>query len=152
MFTNVAPQLTAYYSSPEWTNKGLLTFGKQTAQDTHAQIYLWDGKTATNISQNPTMHNGGQTWSTDGRWAFATYYSPAQLVYVRDADNKTILTVEGQYPAWSSTGYLTFCTFNSSDAEWMLSIWDGKQVSRIAQAGEIFAQWQNGARNVCSSG
>ncbi|MEP7289408.1 MAG: hypothetical protein ABI947_26970 [Chloroflexota bacterium] len=150
-FTNVAPQLTTYESSPKWTSEGLLTFSTYIPQDTTSQIYRWDGQTATNISQTSTEGNGLQTWSADGRWAFATFYSPkGDMVYVRDANNRTLLAVKGTYPAWSSTGYLTFCTLSRSG--WVLSIWDGQQVKAIAQGGEIWAQWGSGSRSICYSG
>jgi hypothetical protein len=149
-FANIAPDITTYYSYPAWTNKGLLAFDAYESQDEHAQIYLWGGFAATNISQNPSMHNGFPTWNADGHWAFQTFFSPAQLVYVRDTENRTILTIDGGSPAWSSSGYLAFCTFNRP--EWALSMWDGKQTKLIAQGGEIWAQWQSGSRSTCSSG
>jgi WD40 repeat protein len=150
-FVNIATDLVAYYSFPVWTTTGLLSFEATGPQDSHAQIYVWDGQTATNISQNPTLHNGCQTWSEDGRWAFATFFSPLQLIYVRDANNRPLLTVEGQYtPAWSPEGYLAFCTFHWPD--WSLSVWDGRHVTEIAQGREIRAQWPNGAGVACSSG
>ncbi len=149
-FTNVLPKLTAYFSFPVWTNNGLLAFVSQAPHDSHAQIYLWDGQTATNISQNPTKHNGSPTWSADGRWAFSTFFSPDQLIYARAADNSPILIMKGQSPAWSVSGYLTFCTLGSSG--WVLSMWDGQQIVKIAQAQEIWSQWQSGSGRVCSSG
>ena len=149
-FTKIAPNLTAYYSYPVWTNNGHLTFTSAGFQASDTQIYLWDGKATTDISQNATMNNGGQTWSADGRWAFSTFFSSNQLVYVRDARNNPLLTIEGQYPAWSPSRYLTFCKLTYPD--WTLSIWDGLRVTKIAQGVEILAQWQSGSRNVCSSG
>src|SRR5262249_9213995 len=134
---------------PFWTNKGLLGF---TATDSvnNTQIYLWDGKVATDISQNPTTSNGAPTWSADGRWAFATFDSQHQVVYVRDAQNKPLLTVEGQSPAWSPGGYLTFCDLTSTG--WKLLIWDGSRVTKVAQGVNIVTEWQGGSWSVCSSG
>jgi len=149
-YINIAPELITYYSYPIWTDKDLLSFKAVASTDEHAQVYLWDGQNATNISKNPTMHNGSQAWSGDGRWAFATYFSPQPLVYVRSIDNQTLLTAEGQYLAWSSNGYLIFCTYTGP--EWVLSIWDGNHISEIARGDEIAAQWQSGSSMVCSNG
>ena len=147
-FTNVLPELTAYYSFPTWTNDGQLAFITTAPQDTHAQIYVWNGQTLTNVSQNPDHHNGSPTWSADGRLAYATFFSSEQVVYVRDVDGTVLLRVEGQYtPAWSPGGYLMFCS-----GGWTLNVWDGQEVIEIAQGREIQAQWQGGEGVVCSSG
>ena len=133
-----------YYASVSWTPQGQVAFISQATQDTHAQIYLWDGKTATNISQNPNLHHGTPIWSNGGRWAF---YSAARL-YVRDQQGNVLLTTEAQYlPAWSSNGYLIFCQYG-----WTLKMWDGYEIREIVRSREIIAEWQNGASVACSSG
>jgi Tol biopolymer transport system component len=142
--------LIGYASFPGWTPDGHLTFASQTAADTHTQIYVWDGQTATNISQNPTLHNGSAQWSNDGRWAFMTLFSPQQLLYVRDSDNRALLTVEAYQPAWSSNGYLLFCVPNRSG--WGLSAWNGSEIISIAPAYVINAHWGNSSGADCSSG
>jgi Tol biopolymer transport system component len=144
-------EFIGYYSLPGWTPDGLLTFTSQTAADTHAQIYVWDGETATNISQNPTLHNGHPVWSDDGRWAFTTYFSSQQQLYVRDADNNQLLMTDGQYnPAWSPIGNLAFCVRN--EVGWTISVWDGIEVIEITQGYNISADWSNGNSIFCSSG
>ena len=149
--TEVAPGMIGYYSSQTWTPTGLLTFISQGPDDTHAQIYLWDGQTATNISQNPDLHNGLPVWSADGRWAFATFFSSEQLLYVRDQDNNTLLETEGQYPAWSSDGLLAYCA--RAERGWQLNLWDGERITQVAEAQTIQAQWQQSGTTVtCSSG
>ncbi len=148
-FVNIAPNLTDYYSNPVWTNSGSLTFGA--SEGGFAQIYEWDGEKATNISQNPDLHNGGQSWRSDGYWSFVTYFSGQQLLYIRNEENQTILTTEGQYaPAWSQKGYLTFCKFTPPDG-WILSMWDGTKIIEIAQNNIIDAVWRNGEDVYCSS-
>jgi Tol biopolymer transport system component len=151
-FANIAPEFTFYYSFPGWSPDGELVFIGTSPQDEgHAQIYLWDGQTATNISQNLPLHSGSPTWSADGRWAFTTFFSPEQLVYVRDADNHTLLKTEGIYsPAWSSGGILMFCRPDRPD--WILSMWDGQQIAELARGTEIVAQWESGSGVFCSSG
>ncbi|MEO8608271.1 MAG: hypothetical protein ABI690_10335 [Chloroflexota bacterium] len=147
-YINIAPKLTAYYSFPAWSPQGQVAFNSQTAHDTHTQIYVWEGATATNISQNPNLHNGIPVWSHDGKMAFVTFFSQAQLLYVHDEHGRILLTTEGQYPpAWSSNGYLIFCRYG-----WKLMMWDGDEIREIAQSGEISAKWQSGSSVFCSSG
>jgi hypothetical protein len=127
-----------------------LVFDGQSQLDNYVQIYVWDGTTATNMSQNPTMHNGSATWSTDGRWAFSTFFSPQQLIYIRDSNNHTIFTVNGSQPTWSSDGNLAFC--NRSSGGWTLIVWDGKNVTKVAEGREIRGEWFSGTGLACSSG
>lgn len=142
--------MIGYNSVPRWTPDGLLTFTSQIAADTNAQIYVWDGQMATNISQNPTLNNGPPVWSDDKRWAFTTYFSPQQLVYVRDADNNRLLTTEGQSPALSPSGNLIFCVRTARG--WAISVWDGQEIIKITEGNDISAKWSNGKSVSCSSG
>ena len=149
-YVNVSPELTAYYSYPAWTNDGSIAFATNGLQYNHVQIYEWDGKTSSNLSQNPELNNGSQTWNVDGRWAFSTFFSSRQLVYVRDADNRTLYSDEGQWPRWSADGYLIFCRWSRQG--WSLLMWDGRQTREIVQGREIWAQWQSGATLTCTDG
>ena len=150
-FLNIAPDLTNYYSDLTWTNSGTLAFQGSGTSDLSIQIYEWDGKTTTNISQNPLGNNGGQTWRSDGYWAFATYFSEAGNLYIRDEKNSTVLKTKGQYtPAWSQNGLLMFCVNQHPD--WTLAIWNGKEVINVTQGNTIIAKWQNGAGVYCSNG
>ena len=137
--TEVAPGIINYYSFPSWSPQGTLVFLSQTQDDTHAQIYEWDGQTAKNISQNPNLHNGSPRWSPDGRlWAFATFFSSEQLLYVRDENDKTILTTEGYSPAWSSDNTLAYC-WRGESIGWDLHLWDGQAINTIAHGVEVYA-------------
>jgi hypothetical protein len=141
-------------SFPTWTHDGNLAFGAHGPGDTRQQVYLWDGQTAVNISQNPLLHNAVQGWNGDGLWAFATFFSPGQFLYVRDAANQPLATLEGGISAaWGANRHLAFCRYNR-DTGWSLWMWDGEKTSEIARGYEIYAQWQsgNGDRVVCSSG
>lgn len=73
-FLNIAPELTQYFSNPIWTNSDSIAFSGGNESDLHAQIYEWDGQATKNISQNPSLHNGGQTWRNDGYWSFITFF------------------------------------------------------------------------------
>jgi hypothetical protein len=148
-FENVAPDLTAQYSSLAWTSQNQLAFSAKSAQDSHFQIYVWDGKTATNLSQNPTMNNSNPVWNADGHWVFMVDNSSQRFLYIRDADNHLLLTTKSRadsIPAWNSSGDLLFCIFDGDD--WNLSVWDGKDV----QGAYIFAHWQSGSSIICSTG
>jgi len=143
-----------YYSSPTWTNSGALTVCATGPEDQHhyAQIYEWSGQTITNISKKPKLHSCSQTWRSDGYWSFATFFS-SPLLFIRDNENKTQLTVEGAYaPAWSQSGLLMFCNYTSVPGEWKLSMWDGKEIVEIVQSNHIIAVWSNGSRVYCSNG
>jgi Tol biopolymer transport system component len=149
-FTNVASELTQYFSSPTWTNNNTIAFVAGNESDVHVQVYEWNGQSAKNISQNPPFHNGGQTWRNDGYWAFVTFFSSSQNLYIRDDHNQTVLETKGQYlPAWSRSGLLAFCV--PERPNWTLSIWNGKDVVKIAHGGFIMAKWSNGEYVLCSS-
>lgn len=150
-FTNIAPDLTDYYSEPVWIDSNSLVFGGSDVWNMHIQIYEWDGQTAANISQNPFSHNGGQTWDKNGHWAFVTFFSSSQDLFIRDKFNRTILKTKGQYtPAWGQSGRLLFCV--PGDSHWTLSMWDGKNTVDITHGGFIEAKWNNGAGVFCSNG
>jgi hypothetical protein len=149
-FVQVAPEISKYPARANWLHDGHLAFAGTSAQDTTAQIYVWDGQTATNISQNPTLHHSGISQSNDGRWAYVNFFSSQQFVYVRDAYNQPLFTVVGESAAWSPSGYLSFCARDSSD--WALFIWDGQQINQIYHGNVIGIQWQGGTTTACSSG
>jgi Tol biopolymer transport system component len=150
-FINIAPELPSSIlpSALYWANDGRLAFEATGPEDNrHSQVYVWNRKTVTNYSQNPTLHNGAPRWSADGYLAFVTYFSSEQLLYVHDVDNRIILTTEGQYtPAWSSDGNLMFCKQG-----WTLYMWDRQEIVEIAHGDEIYAKWQSGRSVGCSSG
>lgn len=149
-YINIAPELTHYFSSPTWTNTNTIAFSAGFEFDEHVQIYEWKGQSAKNISQNPLFHNGGQTWKYDGYWAFATFFSSEQNLYIKDNQNQTVLETKGQYPAWSQSGLLVFCV--PEHPEWTLSIWNGKNIVEIAHGDFISAKWNNGEYAYCSNG
>jgi hypothetical protein len=159
-FTDGTPDLVRYtlsdpglYPSLYWTNTGLLAFTASFLGDSHLQIYVWDGRSITNISQNPKFHNIGAQWNPDGRWAFSTFDGGQYAVgttYVRDAENRTLLTSTlGVRPALASNGYAAFC--NNYPSLSKLFVWDGREVIKIAEDFEVYGEWQNGNYTVCNS-
>ena len=148
-FFIVAPEYTYYGSWPIWTNEGNIAFGGGNDGDGYITIYEWDGSAVTNISQNAGIHNGGQSWNSNGQWSFVTFWSSEQLIYVRDQNNKTLLSTEGYSGgSWSTNGYLAFCTA----PWWTMSIWNRISVKEIVKGDVIRAQWKNGNDVYCSSG
>lgn len=144
-FKHVA--LADYNSGPAWTPDNKLAFISQTNEDVNVQVYLWDGAQITNISQNPALHNGLPNWSVDHLWAFSTFFSSEQVVYVRDSANHTLLTTEGQNHAWSLDGDLVFCDLNKRG----LSMWNQEQVIPLVSGWEIWAQWRSGQEIICGN-
>lgn len=150
-YNNIAPELTQYFSDPTWTNTNTIAFSAGNESGIYVQIYEWNGQYTKNISQNPLAHNGGQTWRDDGYWAFTTFFSNNQRLYIKDNRNQTVLKTNGQYqPAWSQSGLLVFCV--PEYPEWTLSIWNGKNIVKVAHGDFISAKWNNGEYVFCSSG
>ncbi len=116
------------------------------------QIFLWDGNTLINISQTPELHSGGGGWHSSGNWAFSTFWSGEQLVFVRDSNNNTLLEIYGQFgPSWSSDGKLIFCQ-RGSPGTWALMMWDGTDVVAVFEQSVVEAYWSGGQPLYCSSG
>jgi hypothetical protein len=151
-FTAIAPDITINLSYPTWTSTGQLAFTAQSPEDANGQIYVWDGEKATNISQNPTVFNGNAVWSRGGSWAFTTYMSPTPFLYVRDADNQSVLMAHAMplKPAWNSNGAMVFCQLDQT--EWTLMFWDGQETREIARGAHIRAGRQSGTGVDCFSG
>jgi Tol biopolymer transport system component len=146
-FINVAPELTSFMSWPIWTNTGLLSFLGFNPQDNSNQIYVWDGQTATSISQNRTLESGFPRWNSDGRFVIIPFFDPRPHLYVYNSDNYLLMTTSSwSPPVWSPNGLLMFCTPRKE-----LTIWDGNLTVKIA-SGEIRASWGNGETTGCSSG
>jgi WD40-like Beta Propeller Repeat len=152
-FKNIAPEIPGYYYDPVWTSSGTISFSG--AEGHYAQIYEWDGKKVTEISNNPNFPNVGQSWSKNGFWAFTTsYYSNEHKLYIRDQQNQTVLETPGLFPpAWSDEGYLMYCIYNQTadSSTWTLAIWDGENIhSVIEDNAYIWASWPNGEDVYCS--
>jgi Tol biopolymer transport system component len=147
--TKLPYEFYAPYTWIAWTDEHQLTFttNSNAPGERVFQVYVWDGKSAINVSRNPENHNGWQQWMPDGQWVFGTAIFPSKFeVYVRDANNKTIFTRKGTAPSFSKSGYLAFCTPGA------LYVWGGKQVITVAKTSEVVARWQGASRTTfCSS-
>ncbi len=152
-FSKVSSPYLYLRSLPVWTNKGTLTLSGISPEISGAQIFEWDGQNLVNISQNPGQSNSGQRWAPTGNWAFTTFDSSEQLLYIRDKDNKPILTTEGIYPpAWGESGSLLFCSFEDLYTGWILKIWNSNELIEIADGDFFHALWSNGNVVFCASG
>lgn len=155
-FINVAPDYSV--SHPTWTNTGLLAFRGYLSTDLNLnrdrQTFVWDGQSVTKFGVPSDYAITLPTWSADGRWAFdvVTNIATWMVVTVRDVDNRTLLTAQySSNPVWSVGGYLMFCRYIDPTG-WSLSLWNGQEPFTVAEGGyDIFAQWQSGARIVCSN-
>jgi Tol biopolymer transport system component len=154
-FIRVAPELSGFYSYPTWTNDEMLAFTLYSEQADKGEIYVWDGQTATNISQNPNTHNSSPSWSPNGYWVFMTSLSPyappitGQSLHIRDRHNNPIDTIDNSIyaSAWSAENQLLFCK-----PYFVLSLWNGQKIIEVARSGNIYAQWPGGEGVVCTSG
>lgn len=122
----------------------------------HVQLYLVDGEETINISQNG-FHNSVPQFGLDGRYAYSTYFSSEQLVFIRDKNHNLIWSEEGSQMAWGNNGYLIFCTYGAThDTYWQISIWDGSDTETIYSDDSgttIRALWQKTGQSItCSSG
>jgi Tol biopolymer transport system component len=150
-FELIPSENSSYYSSPIWTSKDQVSFVGTSYEDKYAQVYLWDGKQSVNQSQYPVFHMGGQSWREDGYWAFTTFFSSGQFVFIRDSKNVTVYQGKGQYsPAWSDGGRLMFCV--PGEKSWKLMVWANGEINEIATGAVIEARWSNGNEVYCTFG
>jgi hypothetical protein len=148
---SIPASFISYYSVPAWTNQGLVSFSGIGTDQKHSQIYLWDGKNIRDISHMPESNNLGQSWNTNGEWAFTTAFSTENLVYVLNNKNVVIYYSTGQYaPAWSSSNRLVFCKPNNN--RWILMTWEDGTESELVAGQEIEARWPNNSAVYCTNG
>lgn len=130
-----------------WSADGKFVFAS--ADSGNAEIYLWDGETAANLSQFEGR-DASPTISADGRVAFVRYSvdTGGSAIYVWEDGTLIRMTPESEdaydFPAWSSDGRLTF-TLNRG----ALQVWDGGSIETIYEAQELGLQsplWSSDGR------
>jgi WD40 repeat protein len=70
-----------------WSFDGRLTFTVRyggSSLDIPHEIYLWDGKTTTNLSQNPEEWDGAGVWSKTGQFMFSSEQNGESNFYIWD--------------------------------------------------------------------
>lgn len=147
-FVEVAPEITDIHSKPVWSPDGHLSFRSTRRLLTSLQIYVWDGQTTINLTQNPGSHHGEPVWSADGRWALGEYSSASISITVRDMNNRTLFKTAGSSASWSVNGQLLICKHGASGMS--LLMWDGRELFEITTSGSITAQWPGGEWMNCS--
>jgi Tol biopolymer transport system component len=134
---DVLPDSTSHlppYPGLAWRDDGWLAFHAYPPGERMGsgffEIYLWDGETTTNISQNPTGDDTDATWSADGRLAFRSVRDGDAEIYLWDAG--TLVNVSQNparndfVPVWSVDGRLAF--LSEQDDTYALYLWDGAGV------------------------
>lgn len=114
----------------------------------HVQLYLLDGEETINISQNE-FHNSVPQFGLDGRYAYSTYFSSEQLVFIRDKNHNLIWSEEGgSQPAWGANNDLIYCKEG-----WNLTVWNGNETQVVSSGDPIIAIWQKTGQHIsCFSG
>lgn len=143
------------YTALRWIQDGRLTFATVPPGQSSIQGFAWDGNQVDNLTRNPDSQNTLPRWSETGLWAFGTYFSHANLVYVRDHNNHTVLMTRGHNFTWLQGDNLMLCRTNlqgSGRPYWNLAHWDGKRITSIVDGWEISAVTSSGQQITCSSG
>jgi Tol biopolymer transport system component len=111
-----------------WGENGQAAFiGLSTGMESDSDVYVWDGVTARDISQN-ILGDYDPTWSADGRIAFSSednalrVWTGTEVVTISDSEH-------GSFD-WSPDGKLAFVAWEGNDE---IEVWDGKQLVNISQ-------------------
>jgi dipeptidyl aminopeptidase/acylaminoacyl peptidase len=119
----------------------------------HTEIFIWDGKTTTSLSQNPTGDDRFPIWNKDGQVAFLSERAGDYDIFIWDgiskvngiADINTFinvaphLTLYTSFPVWTNSGSLSFGGLDSQIYEW-----DGQDIANISlnpdfhNSGQLF--------------
>jgi len=143
---NIETGLMASVGSLGWATDGRVFFSGRQAVEIFFQVYVSDGATVHNISENALVDTFAVSSPVDGRLALYTWN--ADRISVHDAQNHVLLDTEGQFqPAWSTDGVLAFC--HRAETGWSLMLWDGDSLQEVQQGDWIYAQWESGARVAC---
>jgi len=126
-----------------------------------SEIYLWDGSTTINLSQNPTGEDHAPVWSADGRLAFTSQRDEQYGIYVWDGisiknslpDVDSFVNIASHltgffsFPTWTNTGALAF--EGGSQQYTQIYRWDGDETTNISQNEHSYSgnpRWSNDGR------
>lgn len=112
------PQISYYYT--EWSMDGRLAITILYRYDLPpSEIYLWDGRYTTNLSQNPAGADSSPIWSADGQLAFQSLRNDKRDILMWDGvsyrfgvpDATAFINVSSKmsysaYPGWTSQNQL----------------------------------------------
>jgi hypothetical protein len=150
LFTWDGEDVLPIYHSPSlisgitWGLDGRLAF---TERGRDAEVFIWDGYTTTNLSQNPAGEDRSPAWSGDGRLAFLSEWQGNYDIFVWDGvtkidgvpDRNTFVNVAPpitsymSFPEWTNTGLLTFGASGLADTHEQIYAWDGVALINISQ-------------------
>lgn len=130
----------------KWSQDGRLAFSIG-SDDLPTEIYLWDGNTTVNVSQNPTFSDDCPAWNNDGRLSFISGKALKYDIVIWDGtsfkngvpDTYTFAHLGlGQacyysYPTWTNDGRLGFTLQNEWDKHRQVYVWGGETVINISQ-------------------
>jgi Tol biopolymer transport system component len=138
-------------SSLAWSSDGRLAFTEfykfsslDEGEDWN-EVFIWEGDTAVNLSQNPSGEDRFPAWSADGRLAFLSERDSKHDIFVWDGTSKidgvpdvnTFVKIApnltGYYssPAWTNSDSLTFT--GSGDSYLQIYEWDGRRATNISK-------------------
>lgn len=111
--------------------------------DIPSEIYVWDGNTTTNLSQNPEGSDGDASWSRDGQLVFQSERGDVSGIYVWDGDGypntSTFISIVPKFPpsfpTWADNGFLGFTMHTDSSTEHtkQVVLWDMEAKEIIKQ-------------------
>ncbi|MCA0455832.1 MAG: hypothetical protein LCI00_17785 [Chloroflexi bacterium] len=154
-FIHLSSELINYLSRPHWNDDGDLEFFGWGENDKQGRIYVWDGEDIVGSTYRMTADDKFIYWSPNGQWAnvvTTALYRTTSFLTLVDKNNEVVLEVEAEYMIWSANSLLAFCSWEPQ-LGWVLSIWDGKTITKIAeQRRDFVVQWLGGSSIACSNG
>lgn len=139
------------------------------SRDTPAEIYLWDGNTTINLSQNPEGWDGAVSWSSQSQLLFASRRGDEDGYYVWDGvsfkdglpDADTFIPVaselEPSSPIWIADGLIAFTTNQgvASSKTKTITMWDMQREVIVEQysvtSDKAYSSFTEGGRIILSN-
>jgi WD40-like Beta Propeller Repeat len=136
---------------PVWSNDGRLAF--ESFQTGHSEIYVWDGKTVTSVSQS-LAEDSNPMWIGDGRLAFIStspnsVFRLLNVLNVWDGQDVTRINQQEDYYyrlRWSTDGKLAFAILGRQKTEIMIHVDNQKFPIDFALRDIDFLSWSNDGR------
>ena len=144
-----------------WSSDGRLAFTVwfgSSSHDPRSEIYIWDGETTFNLSQNVDAEDREPVWNTDGEVVFGSTLDNTYILLLWDgvsyADGlpdvssftkiAPHLHVHSPFSVWVNDDQLAFEVFGPEESDIQIYIWDRQtwsNISRNPDAYNVTAQW-----------